>query len=80
MFTVKIGLPARSRSADGRPDMEPLDIDLVGEAETELVVTVTGGLLEYVESGAGALDDVDMLVTERPTEEDVVGVTAWDEG
>ena len=61
--------------------MEPLDIDLVGEAETELVVTVTGGLLEYVESGAGALDDdVDMLVTERPTEEDVVGVTAWDEG
>ena len=60
--------------------MEPLDIDLVGEAETEQVVTVTGGLLEYVESGAGALDDVDMLVTERPTEEDVVGVTAWDEG
>ena len=56
--------------------MEPLDIDLVGEAETELVVTVTGGLLEYVERGAGALDDVDMLVTERPTEEDVVGVTA----
>ena len=80
MFTVKIGLPARSRSPDGRPDMEPLDIDLVGEAETELVVTVTGGLLEYVESGTGALDDVDMLVTERPTEEDVVGVTAWDEG
>ena len=47
MFTVRIGLPARSLSPDdGNPDIDPLDIDLVGDAETELVVTVTGGLLE----------------------------------
>lgn len=46
MFTVRMGLPARSLSPDGNPDIEPLDMDLVGEAETELVVTVTGGLLE----------------------------------
>ena len=46
MFTVRMGLPARSLSPEGKPDIEPLDMDLVGEAETELVVTVTGGLLE----------------------------------
>ena len=46
MLTVRIWLPARSLSAAGRPDMDPLDIDLVGEADTELVVTVTGPLLE----------------------------------
>ena len=33
LLTVSISLPARSLSLSVRPDMLPLDMDLVGEAE-----------------------------------------------
>jgi len=78
LFTVRISLPARSLSLSVSPDILPLDMDLVGEAEFGMlnpvegcvvgVVTVTPpGLAVYVEIEGGLCVFVEIHVIDLPT-------------
>jgi len=92
LLTVSISLPARSLSLSVRPDMLPLDMDLVGEAECGMwkgvvgwvvgVVTVTtpglieGGLCVFVEMQVMDLPTVPVVLAAVVTG-GCAGVTAW---